>query len=950
MSEAIRWWLVLQLLGIALLPSCLALFRRLPDRGYSLSKPFGLLCAGYLFWLLNSLHILPNSNKGVLAAVLLLALVSAAFAYRERGDLVAWARDHWHYILGVEALFLAVFAVAMWLRSLVGHISGTEQPMDLMFLNAATAASHFPPKDPWLSGNTVAYYYFGYLLVAITGRMAGVPTDVAYNIGLAMIATMAFVGAAGIVYNLVQMRETATEEREPESERAAPAKPARRRGSDQGARTAVTTASYYSILGVGQRTADAEIERAYQRLAGKLRPAANAGDGKAAARLRAAQAAYAVLSDPGRRRAYDEGRIDHGNGNMAHAEPSAGDSPAGAIAVPARPPLSAAAAALPRARGARIGWRAPVFGLAGGLMLVVMGNLVWVLAFASAYGIGGKSFYEWVDVSNLKADEPRASWYPSRFFLFFNASRIYPLDQKDFRVITEFPMFSFLLGDLHPHVMALPFVLVVVAAALALYRSTEPLDIAFWLQRPLALIAGAVLIGGLAFLNTWDIATMAFVVMAAAFVSNFMRVRAITLDLVVQIASFALPLLILSIVLYLPFYTSFTSQADGIGAVVSNNAITVPATRPFHALLFWGPLLFVVAPFVAARLIAARARLTPLLMLIASLPAVVVVLGWALLFELEQTSGSGKLGRAAGGLTTQIGDRGTAWFTALAVGALLAGALLALWLEVTDRDDRAERESPIFALLLIATALLLILGTEFFYVGDVFNSRMNTVFKLYYQAWMMLAIAGGFALYYLVARWRRLLPREGLLRGAWGVSAAIVLCGAALYPLGGSFNRTHDERGKSVASDGALHGISYYSKDELNAIARLKELVPDQDAVIAEAVGNDYTLAGRISGATGIPAILGWKGHEDQWRSGNCKACAGRFEDVGQLYKTTDPAQMAAILKKYDVTYIYVGDLERQTYGDAGMAKFQSMQVAFQSGAVRIYRAKGVTGEVEAAP
>jgi hypothetical protein len=71
-------------------------------------------------------------------------------------------------------------------------------------------------------------------------------------------------------------------------------------------------------------------------------------------------------------------------------------------------------------------------------------------------------------------------------------------------------------------------------------------------------------VGGLAFLNTWDIATMAFVVAAAAFVGNFTRVRAITGDLFVQAVSFVLPLLVLAIVMYLPFYTSFTSQADGI--------------------------------------------------------------------------------------------------------------------------------------------------------------------------------------------------------------------------------------------------------------------------------------------------------------------------------------------------------------------------------------------------
>jgi YYY domain-containing protein len=919
--------------GIVLLPLCLALFRRLPDRGYALSKPFGLFFTGYAFWFLNSVHLLPNSNGGVIAALLLLGLISGAFAYREREGLLAWARAHWRYIVGVELLFLVVFAVAVYLRSLVGNVSGTEQPMDLMFINAVTAASHFPPKDPWLSGETVAYYYFGYLLVAVTGRLAGVPTDVAYNIGLAMIAAMALVGAAGIVYNLVQMRENAASGDAPAGDGAH----SRRKTSKPAARAA--GASHYATLGVGQRTADTEIDRAYQRLTAKLQPAATTGDAAAAARLAAAKAAYAVLSDPEQRRLYDAGAI--ATGDQPRYEPTP-DS--------AEPVAYAPTATAPAATSAARGWRAPVFGVAGGLMLVVMGNLVWVLAFASAYGIGGKSFYEWVNVSGLNADEPRHSWYPSRFFLFFNASRIYPLDNKDFRAITEFPMFSFILGDLHPHVMALPFVLLVVAAALTLYRSPEPLDITFWIQRPLALIAGGVLVGGLAFINTWDIATLAFVIVAAAFVSNFMRVRAVTLDLFVQIISFALPLLVLAIVLYLPFYLSFTSQADGIGAVVSNQGITVPATRPFHAFLFWGPLLVVVVPFVAARLIAVRPRLTPIVAAIATVPAVAVVAGWALLFLYEKAAGSGKLGAGAGGLGTQIADRGSAWLTSAVIAATLAAALAALWLELTAPNERPEREGPIFALLLVATAMLLILGTEFFYVGDVFNSRMNTVFKLYYQAWMLLAIAGGFSLYYLTARWRAGFPNAKAYRWAWGAAAAIVLAGAALYPLGGGFNRTHDEAGKLADSNGALHGIRYYPQDERNAIDWLQERAQGQDLVIAEAVGNDYTLAGRISGATGMPAILGWKGHEDQWRSGSCKPCAGRFEDVGKIYSAPDVASIVPILKKYDVTYIYVGDLERKTYGDAGMAKFKTLQVAFQSGAVTIYRAKGVTGEVEAAP
>jgi uncharacterized membrane protein len=244
----------------------------------------------------------------------------------------------------------------------------------------------------------------------------------------------------------------------------------------------------------------------------------------------------------------------------------------------------------------------------------------------------------------------------------------------------------------------------------------------------------------------------------------------------------------------------------------------------------------------------------------------------------------------------------------------------------------------LFALLLTVTAMLLILGVEFFYVGDVFNSRMNSVFKLYYQAWMMLALAGGFSLYYLASRWRVAFPRDKQYRLVWAGAVALVLAGATLYPLGGSANRR-------FRTDGELRGLSYFPQDERAAIAWLNDRAQGQDLVIAEAVGNDYSSASRISAATGVPAVLGWGGHEDQWR-GSSKARAGRFEDVNKLYTTTDTTEMNQILAKYGVTYVYVGALERSTYGEAGLAKFKPFPAVFQSGAVTIYGTSGVTGEV----
>ena len=114
--------------------------------------------------------------------------------------------------------------------------------------------------------------------------------------------------------------------------------------------------------------------------------------------------------------------------------------------------------------------------------------------------------------------------------------------------------------------------------------------------------------------------------------------------------------------------------------------------------------------------------------------------------------------------------------------------------------------------------------------------------------------------------------------------------------------------------------------------------------------GDDYSYASRISGATGIPAILGWAGHEDQWRGGTAKARAGRFEDVNKLYSTTDMSEANAIMKKYDVNYIYVGALERTAYGEPALRSFNRCLWHFNREQLRYTGLRHPTGEVNPTP
>jgi hypothetical protein len=85
MGAVIVWWLAVQVVGLLALPLTYRVFKGLPDRGYALARPLGLLLAGYIFWLLGSLGILRNDLGGVIAALVMLAGLSLYIGRRELG-------------------------------------------------------------------------------------------------------------------------------------------------------------------------------------------------------------------------------------------------------------------------------------------------------------------------------------------------------------------------------------------------------------------------------------------------------------------------------------------------------------------------------------------------------------------------------------------------------------------------------------------------------------------------------------------------------------------------------------------------------------------------------------------------------------------------------------------------------------------------------------------------
>jgi YYY domain-containing protein len=246
-------------------------------------------------------------------------------------------------------------------------------------------------------------------------------------------------------------------------------------------------------------------------------------------------------------------------------------------------------------------------------------------------------------------------------------------------------------------------------------------------------------------------------------------------------------------------------------------------------------------------------------------------------------------------------------------------------------DCRAGKlpTSVIFSLLLFLVGLALTVAVEFVYLKDTFGTRMNTVFKFYYQTWACFGVAGAYGVYAVLRRVRQ--PGRGLFVAIF----AVVLAAGLVYPVAAFYSKADGFRGQFTL-DGVAH-LARSHPDDYAAIQWLNSQV-DGAPVMLEANGGSYTYAARVSTHTGLPTVLGWGGHQLQWR-GSYDEPGRREPDIRTLYTTHDVKGALTLLEKYDITYVYVGDLERQTFGSAGLAKFDRfMDPVFQQDGVTIYR------------
>jgi uncharacterized membrane protein len=254
-----------------------------------------------------------------------------------------------------------------------------------------------------------------------------------------------------------------------------------------------------------------------------------------------------------------------------------------------------------------------------------------------------------------------------------------------------------------------------------------------------------------------------------------------------------------------------------------------------------------------------------------------------------------------------------------------------------------------FALLLAGFGLLLTLGPEFVYLRDNFGDRMNTVFKLYYQAWALFSIASAYAVYSVLVDVRERVPSVPA-KAVYGVVTIVAVALGLVYPVLGIHYRMYVETGlindpeaRALTLDG---GASTAFPDDYSAVMCLGDLLQGQgdDYVVAEAVGGSYDSVNPPSGLTGkilgIPVLYNWPGHQGQWRGPTLTEVVGnRQQDLDRLY--TDPTWSSTqeIIDRYGIDFIFVGSNERAQYDTIAEHKFRDhFEVVCERGNSRYYR------------
>jgi YYY domain-containing protein len=535
------------------------------------------------------------------------------------------------------------------------------------------------------------------------------------------------------------------------------------------------------------------------------------------------------------------------------------------------------------------------------------GAILWLLPDSTARSIADATGYK---LTGLAAGRDQ--------FSYWDASRVMSDNPDDFVtytpdaafVIDEFPLFSWLNGDMHAHMMSTAFLVLTAAVCLSYYQTPENER-----TRRIALLFGVVpIIGGLiAVTNTWSFPSVAGVTVLTVAMAPSRPGTLLPSEITAQCAT-------------------VVPSSEGrrlAGALMAGVGVVLLGL--FWSLPFW-------LGTASGREIAVLPDQSGLVELVAVHGLFVLPFGLYLYARLRRTADTRVAGLFAVGTITAtlLGAVMDIAAVGLVGPLLLAAWLLTRWPAVADTvglsHDDSDTDVGFETVLIVAGAGLVIL-VEFVFLRENIG-RMNTVFKTYMQVWVLWGVAAGPVLAWLLTSVR---PDDRRIQTGITVVVVCLLCSVSLY---GVFALSDHIDG---SDEPTLNGTAYLDQahpNEAGAIRWMDTTISGQPTIVTAAPAGyrwnpeDGDGASAPSSLTGIPTVAGWT-HEAQYR--NDTVYNRRVEDVREIY-TGSAERQRTLLQTYDVEYVYVGPAERSRYGDVTLDSRQGITVRKETNGVVIYR------------
>lgn len=470
-------------------------------------------------------------------------------------------------------------------------------------------------------------------------------------------------------------------------------------------------------------------------------------------------------------------------------------------------------------------------------------------------------------------DPHRWYWYPTRI-LGESANRAGG-------AINEMPIFSFLFGDLHAHILSLlPAILYLIVLWLILRTRSR------WLGIPLGILAGVLLMT-----NTWDI--LLYVPLGALVI--FLATWSIRQTVIIGLITAASGILVVT-----PYLLNYMpGNANGIALWTQERSLL----EPFF--LVWGILIIIALCWLVI-------RLKPVFIPNSKSPV-----------EL------GLVGAVVVVLLALPGELATSVLCLLMIGT----ALVLAW-----RDDPTLR----FTHLGIALVFFVLLAIEHVVVkGDV--GRMNTVFKVSFQLWLWVGLLIPVLLYrflsyghYALFALSLFVIGEGLLFPLYAIPARYADNQTGRITLNGN----QFMNAMAIPSENAA---AMTLTSDANLIHFMRANIHDF-STIAEWYESEYQWNSRISVQTGLPSVVGWANHLRQQYTALHPLINQRIDNIQLLYVMADPDQMQRLIALYGIDYIVFGELERAHSSEETEEAFAELQergvllVVFDEENTRLYQ------------